>query len=148
MHYSCGVIYLQHAICYSCGVIYLQLWSYLLQLWSYLFAAVELFVTAVELFICSCGAICYSCGCWYMYLVCIENWLFVLFFVFFLVFFSRVLSEIKGRFEPDVVVLQCGADMLSGDPLGSFSLTLRGVGMCATFILQWGIPTLLLGGGW
>jgi len=60
---------------------------------------------------------------------------------------SRVLSEVKGRFNPDVVVLQCGADMLSGDPVGSFSLTLRGVGRCVTFVLQWGIPTMLLGGG-
>ena len=37
--------------------------------------------------------------------------------------------------------------MLSGDPVGSFSLTLRGVGRCVTFVLQWGIPTMLLGGG-
>jgi len=88
---------------------------------------VGLFVTAVGVGICTWFVLGTSC---------------------FFVFFSRVLSEIKGRFEPDVVVLQCGADMLSGDPLGSFSLTLRGVGMCATFILQWGIPTLLLGGGW
>ena len=107
----------------------------MLQLWSYLFAAVGLFVTAVGVGICTWFVL--RTGC-----------LFCFFCFFFLFFFSRVLSEIKGRFEPDVVVLQCGADMLSGDPLGSFSLTLRGVGMCATFILQWGIPTLLLGGGW
>ena len=37
--------------------------------------------------------------------------------------------------------------MLSGDPVGSFSLTLRGVGRCVTFVLQWDIPTMLLGGG-
>ncbi len=44
--------------------------------------------------------------------------------------------------------MQCGADLLSGDPIGSFSLTPHGVGSCVTAILQWGLPTLLLGGGW
>jgi len=73
----------------------LQLWSCLFAAVELFVAAVELFVTAVELFICSCGAICYSCGCWYMYLVCIGE------LVVFLFFFSRVFSEIKGRFEPD-----------------------------------------------
>ena len=53
----------------------------------------------------------------------------------------------KGRFRPDVVVMQCGADMLAGDPVGSFSLTLQGYGNCVGTVLSWRLPVLLLGGG-
>lgn len=61
--------------------------------------------------------------------------------------FSTVASEVKGRFRPDVVVMQCGADMLAGDPVGSFSLTLQGYGNCVGTVLSWRLPVLLLGGG-
>ena len=61
--------------------------------------------------------------------------------------FTGVLSEVKDRFQPQCVLLQCGADMLSGDPLGEFSLTPTGAGHCVSYILQWKLPTLLMGGG-
>ena len=61
--------------------------------------------------------------------------------------YHRVLSEVKLSFDPHVVVMQCGADMLSGDPVGSFCLTPEGAGKCVSFVLHWDIPTLLLGGG-
>ncbi len=61
--------------------------------------------------------------------------------------FSRVLSDVRLCFCPEVLVLQCGADLLSGDPVGTFSLTPHGVGRCVASLLQWGLPTLLLGGG-
>lgn len=59
----------------------------------------------------------------------------------------RVTADVREQFRPKVVVMQCGADMLSGDPVGSFCLTPRGVGSCVSFVLQWDLPTLLLGGG-
>lgn len=56
-------------------------------------------------------------------------------------------SEVRGVFCPDVVVVQCGADSLSGDPIGTFNLTLEGVGACLEHVIGWDLPTLLLGGG-
>ena len=61
--------------------------------------------------------------------------------------FTGVLSEVKDRYQPECVLLQCGADMLSGDPLGEFSLTPLGAGRCISYVLHWKLPTLLLGGG-
>ncbi|KAK8764417.1 hypothetical protein V5799_032974 [Amblyomma americanum] len=34
-----------------------------------------------------------------------------------------VISEVRRRYAPDAVVCQCGADGLSGDPLGAWNLT-------------------------
>ncbi|CAM9671142.1 unnamed protein product, partial [Discosporangium mesarthrocarpum] len=44
--------------------------------------------------------------------------------------FTRVLSEAVGAFKPRAVIMQCGADTLSGDPLGCFNLTSGGVKTC------------------
>ena len=57
------------------------------------------------------------------------------------------MAEIKDKFEPEVIVVQCGADGLHGDPMQSFNLTIQGLGNCVAFILNWQLPTLLLGGG-
>ena len=62
-------------------------------------------------------------------------------------FIYRVASDVKKCFNPDVIVMQCGADMLSSDPIGTFSLTPHGLGDIVHYILQWDMPTLLLGGG-
>ena len=37
-------------------------------------------------------------------------------------------------YQPSAVVLQCGADSLSGDRLGCFNLTLKGHGKCVEFM--------------
>lgn len=50
-------------------------------------------------------------------------------------------------YKPSAVVLQCGADSLSGDRLGPFNLTMRGHANCVQFIKSFNLPTLLLGGG-
>ncbi len=42
---------------------------------------------------------------------------------------------------------RAGADSLAGDRLGAFSLTLRGHADCQQFMLQFGVPMLVLGGG-
>ncbi|VDQ08453.1 unnamed protein product [Trichobilharzia regenti] len=55
--------------------------------------------------------------------------------------------EVMETFRPGAVVLQCGADSLSGDRLGCFNLSLRGHGKCVEFIRSFPIPLLLVGGG-
>ena len=59
----------------------------------------------------------------------------------------RVMEEVKGAYEPDVVVCQCGADGLSEDPMASFNLTLEGIKRCVQQLIDWNLPLLLLGGG-
>ena len=56
-------------------------------------------------------------------------------------------SKIFEKFQPSAVVLQCGADSLSGDRLGCFNLSLRGHADCVEFVKSFNVPTLVLGGG-
>ena len=61
------------------------------------------------------------------------------------------------RYQPEAVVLQCGADSLSGDRLGCFNLSLKGIlfkswfllghAECVNFVRSFRIPMLVLGGG-
>ena len=44
-------------------------------------------------------------------------------------------------------MLQCGADSLANDRLGCFNLSTRGHGKCVSFVRDFNIPTLVLGGG-
>jgi histone deacetylase 1/2 len=61
--------------------------------------------------------------------------------------FKPVLAKIMEVFQPGAIVLQCGADSLTGDRLGCFNLTLRGHAACVQYVKTFGIPTLVLGGG-
>ncbi|XP_055066747.1 histone deacetylase 8 isoform X1 [Misgurnus anguillicaudatus] len=61
--------------------------------------------------------------------------------------FTSVLQEVKAYFNPEAVVMQLGADTMAGDPMCSFNMTPVGVGKCLNYILDWELPTLLLGGG-
>ncbi|CDW51786.1 histone deacetylase [Trichuris trichiura] len=61
--------------------------------------------------------------------------------------FEPVITHVVRRFQPDVIVLQCGADSLAGDRLGGLNLTLKGHGQCVDFIRKLNIPLLMLGGG-
>ncbi|KAF8181202.1 histone deacetylase RPD3 [Mycena galopus ATCC 62051] len=61
--------------------------------------------------------------------------------------FEPVMSKILETFCPTAVVLQCGADSLSGDKLGGFNLSLSGHAACVQFMRQTGLPLILLGGG-
>lgn len=45
------------------------------------------------------------------------------------------------------MVLQCGADSLSGDRLGCFNLSIRGHADCVSFVKSFNVPVLVLGGG-
>jgi histone deacetylase 1/2 len=61
--------------------------------------------------------------------------------------FQPVIRSIMERFQPGAVVLQCGADSLAGDRLGCFNLSLKGHAGAVRFVRDFGLPTLVLGGG-
>lgn len=61
--------------------------------------------------------------------------------------FKPVMDEINNRFRPSAVLIQCGADSISGDRLGCFNLSVRGHGKCLDYIKSWGVPLLVTGGG-
>lgn len=61
--------------------------------------------------------------------------------------FKPVLDKIMQVYRPGAIVLQCGADSLTGDRLGCFNLTLRGHAACVKYVKSFGVPTLVLGGG-
>ena len=42
--------------------------------------------------------------------------------------FRSLMTRVMESYRPGAVVLQCGADSLSGDRLGCFNLTLKGHG--------------------
>uniref|UniRef100_A0A1I7TU87 Histone deacetylase n=1 Tax=Caenorhabditis tropicalis TaxID=1561998 RepID=A0A1I7TU87_9PELO len=61
--------------------------------------------------------------------------------------FRAVMGEVMARFQPEAVVLQCGADSLAGDRLGVFNLTTYGHGKCVEYMKSFNVPLLLVGGG-
>ncbi|CAK4623969.1 unnamed protein product [Aphanomyces euteiches] len=61
--------------------------------------------------------------------------------------FKPVIEKVMESFRPGAVVLQCGADSLTGDRLGCFNLTVKGHGECVDFVKSFGLPTMVLGGG-
>ena len=44
------------------------------------------------------------------------------------------MSRVMELYQPSAIVLQCGADSLSGDRLGCFNLTLKGHAKCVEFM--------------
>lgn len=61
--------------------------------------------------------------------------------------FQPVMKKVMEQYQPGAVVLQCGADSLTGDRLGCFNLTLKGHGRCVEYMKSFNLPLLLLGGG-
>ncbi|KAJ3819729.1 histone deacetylase RPD3 [Lentinula raphanica] len=61
--------------------------------------------------------------------------------------FDPVMDRILAVFRPAAIILQCGADSLSGDKLGCFNLTMQGHAHCTSFLRKFNIPLILLGGG-
>uniref|UniRef100_A0A146LGH5 Type-1 histone deacetylase 1 n=1 Tax=Lygus hesperus TaxID=30085 RepID=A0A146LGH5_LYGHE len=61
--------------------------------------------------------------------------------------FKDIVDSVLQHFRPSVVVLQCGADSLTGDRLGVFNLTIRGHGACVEYMAKWNLPLIVLGGG-
>eukprot|EP00798_Chlamydomonas_sp_ICE-L_P022386 gene22386-29493_t len=50
-------------------------------------------------------------------------------------------------YQPEAIVLCCGADSLSGDRLGCFNLSMEGHSHCLEFLTRYNVPMLVLGGG-
>jgi histone deacetylase 1/2 len=61
--------------------------------------------------------------------------------------FQPLLAKIMEVFQPGAIVLQCGADSLTGDRLGCFNLTLKGHARCVEYVKSFNVPLLVLGGG-
>ena len=61
--------------------------------------------------------------------------------------FKPVMAKVMEVFQPGAVVLQCGADSLSGDRLGCFNLSVKGHAECVRYMRSFNVPLLLLGGG-
>ncbi|XP_002983212.2 histone deacetylase 19 [Selaginella moellendorffii] len=61
--------------------------------------------------------------------------------------FKPVISKVMEVYQPGAIVLQCGADSLSGDRLGCFNLSVKGHAECVRFVRSFNVPLLLVGGG-
>ncbi|KAI9351527.1 hypothetical protein BDR26DRAFT_851226 [Obelidium mucronatum] len=61
--------------------------------------------------------------------------------------FEKVMQNVMDVYQPSAVVLQCGADSLAGDRLGSFNLSVKGHGACVAFMKKFKVPLMVLGGG-
>uniref|UniRef100_A0A3B4B6F5 Histone deacetylase n=1 Tax=Periophthalmus magnuspinnatus TaxID=409849 RepID=A0A3B4B6F5_9GOBI len=58
-----------------------------------------------------------------------------------------VMAKVMEMYQPSAIVLQCGADSLSGDRLGCFNVTIRGHAKCVEYMKSFNLPLLMLGGG-
>lgn len=65
----------------------------------------------------------------------------------FILTVGNVIPKVMEKFQPDAIVVQCGADGLSGDPVKMFNLTEEAIIQVLKLILAYNKPTLLLGGG-
>ncbi|GFZ10581.1 histone deacetylase 1 [Actinidia rufa] len=61
--------------------------------------------------------------------------------------FKPIMGKVMEVFKPGAVVLQCGADSLSGDRLGCFNLSIKGHAECVRYMRSFNVPLLLVGGG-
>lgn len=61
--------------------------------------------------------------------------------------FQPIIEHVMKWYQPGAVVLQCGADSLSGDRLGCFNLSHKGHAQCVEFVKKFNLPLLVLGGG-
>ncbi|CBZ56152.1 putative histone deacetylase [Neospora caninum Liverpool] len=61
--------------------------------------------------------------------------------------FRQVMDMVIDTYRPEAVVLQCGADSLSGDRLGCFNLSIEGHSEAVRYFRSKNIPAVFLGGG-
>ena len=57
------------------------------------------------------------------------------------------MQKVVEKYQPEVIVMQCGADSLHGDMLGSFNLSIKDHATCVKIVKKLNIPLLVLGGG-
>ncbi|KAL9255542.1 Histone deacetylase 6-like protein, partial [Drosera capensis] len=61
--------------------------------------------------------------------------------------FRPIITKVKEVYQPEAVVLQCGADLLTGDRLGCFNLPVKGHADFLAFLRSFNVPLMVLGGG-
>ncbi|XP_010319010.1 histone deacetylase 6-like [Solanum lycopersicum] len=61
--------------------------------------------------------------------------------------FRPVIQKVMEVYQPEAVVVQCGADSLAGDRLGVFNLSVKGHADCIRFLRSFNVPLMMLGGG-
>ncbi|KAL8154171.1 hypothetical protein V2J09_011931, partial [Rumex salicifolius] len=61
--------------------------------------------------------------------------------------FRPIIQKVMEVYQPDAVVLQCGADSLTGDRLGCFNLSVKGHADCVRYLRSFNVPLMILGGG-
>jgi histone deacetylase HOS2 len=63
--------------------------------------------------------------------------------------FATITSKVIEVYNPDAIVLQCGADSLGGDRLGQFNVNIKAHGFCVEFVKRscHNRKLLVLGGG-
>jgi histone deacetylase 1/2 len=61
--------------------------------------------------------------------------------------FQPVIRAVMEFFDPQAVVLQCGADSLAGDRLGCFNLSIDGHARAVEFVKSFNRHLLVMGGG-
>ncbi|CAJ0585830.1 unnamed protein product, partial [Mesorhabditis spiculigera] len=61
--------------------------------------------------------------------------------------FKKVMDEVMCSYQPEAIVLQCGADSLGGDRLGCFNLSFDGHAECVDYVKKFQVPMMVLGGG-
>lgn len=62
-------------------------------------------------------------------------------------FFKRITGLIINTYKPQVCVVQCGGDVIAGDPLGGANLYPKDLIECLEFLIELNLPMVLLGGG-
>ena len=61
--------------------------------------------------------------------------------------FKAVIEPTIMTFRPSSIVLQCGADSIGCDRIGTFNLSVAAHGECVRFVKSFNLPLLVLGGG-
>ncbi|KAF2465367.1 putative histone deacetylase [Lindgomyces ingoldianus] len=61
--------------------------------------------------------------------------------------FKTITGAVVEKYQPEAIVLQCGADSLGGDRLGKFNLNIKAHGSCVETVKSFEKPLLLIGGG-
>ncbi len=61
--------------------------------------------------------------------------------------FKEIVVPLMKAYCPDVVVLEIGMDVLTGDPLAHFNMTNNALADLLPLLLQFDLPMLVLGGG-
>ncbi|KAK7195604.1 histone deacetylase [Novymonas esmeraldas] len=65
----------------------------------------------------------------------------------YLLSFRTALSSVVHCFDPEAIVVQCGADTIAGDLIGRLCVTTLAHTQCVADVLSLERPTVLLGGG-